>query len=321
MFTNTQPTTELSFLQESFSDSKPTIGHLIDQYLYYAENVRGMAASTLKGRRAYLRQFHYHLIRENFNDLRILTNSDLDIFFVEMSKRISEVTGRQITTGTVNTCKRAVKGFLIWCIEYPEIPLKIKVREIRELKREDKHPDLLTHKQITTVIRVTKNKQDKIMISVMYEAGLRISEVADMKIEHLRGRTLDVVGKGSRHRITFITASLARQLRSWMKENGWENGYVLRPLQHGDGIAGYLDTEPLRKRIKRLFLTIVGKVMHPHQIRHAFALRLLKKGCGLRSIQKLLGHSHIETTMTYLGIDDAYLEKEYTHSFNISVYA
>jgi len=318
MFTQTT-NDNLGFLKDSFESAPPTVNKLIDDYLYYAENVRGMAKSTLKGRVAYLKQFRQYLLENNIKDLSTLTNIDLDMFFVEMSKRVSDYTGRLITTGTVNTSKRSVKSFLVWCIDYPEIPIRVKLKEIRELKRKDNHPKLLTRQQIRTVIKRTRNRQDRLMISVMFEAGLRISEVTDMKIEHLRGRTLDVVGKGSKHRITFITASLAKQLRAWMKENGWKDGYVFRPQMHG-GLR-YTHTDTVRQRIKRLFQDILGVVMHPHLIRHAFALWLLKQGCSLRSIQKLLGHSNIQTTMTYLGIDDDYLEKEYTKSFGLSVYA
>lgn len=315
MFTDTQT---LPFA--GMTEQTQTTAELIAGYLYYAENVRDMAPSTLKGRRAYLKQF-YLFVQEEDVDILSLTNQVLDKFFVELANSVSVHTKRPITTGTVNTCKRAVKAFLIWCMEYKELPLKVKIKEIREAKRIGKHPKLLTHKQIKMVISKTRNKQDKLMISVMYEAGLRISELTDMKIEHLRGKTLDVVGKGQKHRITFITTPLAKQLHAWMEENGWEEGHVFRPQMHTDGTTGYLHTDSVRARIKKLFKDIIGVDMHPHLLRHAFALRLLKQGCGLRSIQKLLGHSNIQTTMTYLGIDDSFLEKEYTKYFGVTVYA
>lgn len=311
----------LDFLRETFEKPAPTINSLIGEYLEYAENVRGMSESTLKQRSVYLKQFHNYLLANNIVSLATLTNTDLNTFFVDMSKSISVHTGRQIKTATVNTSKRSVKGFLVWCVDYPEIPIKVKLKEIRDRKPDDEHPKLLSHYQIKEAIRRTRNKQDKLMISVMYEGGLRISEAANMKIEHLRGHTLDVIGKGRKHRITFITPGLGKELRAWMKENGWENGYVFRPQMHGDGVGGYTHTDTVRARIKRIFLDTIEVEMHPHLLRHAFALRLLKRKCGIRSIQKLLGHSNIQTTMIYLGIDDDYLESEYTTAFGISVYA
>lgn len=302
-------------------EAKAPISSLIGQYLYYAENVRGLSPETLKSRLIYLRQFHEYLVISKKTNLAKITNIDLDTYWVDMSKRISIHTGRQITTGTVNTSKRAVKGFLRWCNEYLEIELKAKIGEIREQRLDDKFPNILRHDDILKVIRNITNKQDRLMISVMYESGMRISELKAMKLEHIRGnRTLDVVGKGKRHRITYLTPKLVKEIREWMESKGWNDGYVFRPEQHGDGIRGYDNADTIRNRIKRWFKTILGIIMHPHQLRHAFALRLLHSGVDLRSIQKLLGHRKIETTMAYLGIDDEYLEMVYSTAYMESVY-
>lgn len=280
-----------------------------------------MSKDTLKSRRVYLRQFHMYLVDHNMKNISALSNIDLDMYHVEMANRVSVHTGRKVSTGTVNTSKRAIKSFLRYCQDYLEIPIKVKLKEIRERKRDDKYPQILTHHEITEVIKKTKNKQDKLMIAVMYEAGLRISELMGMKIEHLRGTTLDVVGKGKKHRITYLTPKLADQLREWMRENGWTDGFVFRPQQHGDGEGGYVNSDTIRQRIKKQFKDVLGIDMHPHLIRHAFALRMLKKGCGLVTIQRLLGHSKIETTMIYLGIDDEHLQKEHTVAFSKTVFA
>lgn len=289
--------------------------NLVKEYLFYAENVRNMADTTLKSRRIYLKQFtqFLNLVGIELTDIK---NHQLDFYFVQMSKRQS-VRGRQITTGTVNTSKRAIKSFLKWCIDYRGIELDVNIHEIRENRREDHHPKILTHEEILTVIRSIRVIQDRLMISVMYEAGLRISELADLRIEHIRGRTVDIVGKGSKHRITYISQDLAAALHKWMEVNGWESGHVFRPLMHG-GVR-YVHNDTIRQRIKYHFKKEIGKDMHPHQLRHAFALRLLKSGCDLRSIQKMLGHSKIETTMAYLNIDNEHLEREHARSFKESV--
>lgn len=298
----------------------PTVNNLVVSYLYHAENVRGLAKATLKSRVVYLRQLTNYLKEIGVEDITKLTNVQLDMYFVAMSKRIS-YRQEQLSTHSVNASKRAVKGFLVWCENYVELPLRVKTGEIREITPEDKYPDLLTHADILFVIKRIKNRQDKLMISVLYEAGLRISELADMKIEHLRGVTLDVVGKGRKHRITFVSPTLAAQLHTHMASNGWREGYVFRPLMHGDGENGYQDTDTIRRRIKHYFRKYLGREMHPHLLRHAFALRLLKNGCNIRSIQKMLGHSKIETTTIYLRIDNDYLSKEYKKFFGGTAYA
>ena len=81
----------------------------------------------------------------------------------------------------------------------------------------------------------------------------------------------------------------------------------------------YTNIDTVRARIKRVFLRVMGIDMHPHQLRHAFAINLLENGANIRSIQKLLGHAKIETTMRYLGISDKYLKQDYTTHFGGSV--
>ena len=99
-----------------------------------------------------------------------------------------------------------------------------------------------------------------------------------------------------------------------MSDQGWNGGYLFRPLMHGRKGEGYRHLQNIRQRIQHWFKEILGIKMGPHQIRHAFARRLLEAGCNLRAIQKMLGHANIETTMIYLGVDDDWLEKEYTRS-------
>jgi site-specific recombinase XerD len=319
MSTITKNDTQISFLRGTFEGTVLPIENLIERYLYYAENVKEYAPTTLKQRRIYLEQFHSYLL-ETDTDVCSLTNIDLDFYFISLAKRCHlKCPGKQISTGTVNTSKRSVKGFLSWCENYIELPLRVKLSEVKEREPKGRHPDILTHNEIMLVIKQTTSQQDKLMISVIYEAGLRISELGNMRIDHLRGRTLDVVGKGDKHRITYLSAPLVREIKAWMRVNRWKDGYVFRPLQHGTG-EGYTNTDTIRQRIKEDFRRVLGRDMHPHMLRHAFALRLLKKGCDLRSIQKMLGHTKIETTMIYLNIDDSHLERQHAQSFTRTVY-
>lgn len=104
-----------------------------------------------------------------------------------------------------------------------------------------------------------------------------------------------------------------------MIKNEWVGGNIFRPARFGDGDNGYKSLDTIRERIKSVFLKCDIK-MNPHMLRHAFALNLLENGCSLRSIQKLLGHTNIETTMRYLQVTDKFLEKSYREHFGGSVF-
>lgn len=304
----------------AYTEEKMTIGDLMASYIYYGQHVRGMAKTTLKSRIIYLRQFHTYLESMGIEDITKLTNTDLDMYFIHMGKRVS-YKNEPLSTHSINASKRAIKGFLKWCLNYCSLEPAVVIEEIRERKVADKKPNILTHEQILYVIKKIENHQDRLLVSVIYEAGLRISEAMELKIEDIRGTTLDIIGKGSKHRITFISLKLAEELHGYMADKAWGNGYIFRPQMHGEKGEGYKNSDTVRRRIKFYFKKYLNREMHPHMLRHAFALRLLEAGCNLRSIQKMLGHSKIETTMVYLNINDSHLYGEYQKGFTDTVYA
>lgn len=295
---------------KSFSD-------LVQMYLWWAENVRKFSESSLKSRRIYLRDFDTYLTSTGKTNFREIDAIDVDVYHALMAQRTTRRGGKPISIGTINTSIRCVKSVLNWATTYLGIKLVIIPSSLREQKVPEKIPDVIVFSQVVDAVSQCANQQDRLIIALMFEAGLRIQEVADMSIEHLKGIKLHVVGKGEKHRITFISTNLADQLRDYADQTDRLQGCLFRPQMHG-GLR-YEDTDTIRSRIKRVFKQTVDLDMHPHQLRHAFALNLLENGCGLRSIQKLLGHSKIETTMRYLGITDKFLEKDYVTNFGGSV--
>lgn len=277
---------------------------LANRYLYYMENIRDFSPDTIKSRRSYLKEFSEYF---SDTDVEAITNSMLDSYFVFLKNRVSYQTGELLSYGSLNNRKRAVRVFLKWCMEDEDISLKVKLSKIYIKRDKDRHSRQLDKEYIEMVISKITDKQDQLMVRLMYEAGLRISELASVRIEHLRGIRLEIVGKGDKKRVTFISQELAIDLHKWMVDKS-RSGYVFKPTQRG---GDKYSIDPIRQRIKKWFLVIAGLKMHPHQLRHAYARNLLDGGCSIRAIQKLLGHAHIETTMTYLGVDDNWLEKEY----------
>jgi integrase/recombinase XerC len=197
--------------------------------------------------------------------------------------------------------------------------MSAKAGEIRALKKHDVRKKQLTFSEIHNVVKACKNHQDQLMIALGFEAGLRIDELRCVQYEDFRGTTLDVIGKGHKHRITYVSPELRASIDEWIAFNDWGGGYVFRPARLGIEGECYQNIDTIRQRIKDEFKKH-GIPMHPHMLRHAFALNLLENGCSLRSIQLLLGHSNIETTMQYLQVTDKFLEKSYREHFGGSVF-
>lgn len=296
-----------------------TLRDVAEKHLSYMENSRRFSQNTIRLRKIYLAKF-LEYADENFSGtFAEITNMMVDEYFANYANSPS-ARGGKVSLQTVNVMIRSVKAMFNWAKNYADISCKIHPAELREYKVPDKHPDIIVHSEVAKVVKNWRNLQDCLMIATDFEAGLRIEELMKMKIEDLRGQTLDVVGKGEKHRITFISRELADDLADYWKSQGWKSGFAFRPQQHvSDSESGYSNDETIRARIKTAFREILGIKMHPHQLRHAFALNLLENGCNIVSIQKMLGHAKVETTMKYLNITDKFLEKDYIANFGGTV--
>lgn len=288
------------------------------KYIWYITSARNFSPGTIKQRRTYLIYLQQWLLEQGVTEIEQITNMHIDEFHAWLKVKINSK-GVENSIGTVNTSIKAVNVFFRWCSNYLDLKLSIKVSEIHLLKEVDKRKRHLTFAEIHEVVKTCSNPQDRLMIAVCFESGLRIDELRNVRYEDFRGTTLDVIGKGSKHRITYVSYELRAEIDEWMQLNGWRDGFVFRPIRHGIEGQGYENIDTIRQRIKDVFKK-QGIEMHPHMLRHAFALNLLENGCSLRAIQKLLGHANIETTMRYLQVTDRFLEKNYRDHFGGSVF-
>lgn len=290
----------------------------IEKYFWYAESVRNFSPSTLKSRRVYLNYFKNWMVVSGVQSVEDITNILIDEYHAEFKLKKNRQGGIN-SIGTVNESIKIICVFLKWCSNYHDLKLTVKVSEIRPLKAHDTRKRQLTFAEIYDVVHACSNRQDKLMIALCFEAGLRIDELRNVQYEDFRGTTLDVIGKGSKHRITYVSHELKGEIDNWMIFNGWTSGYIFRPIRLGTPGGRYENIDSVRERIKAVFAGF-GIKMNPHMLRHAFALNLLENGCSIRAIQKLLGHSNIETTMKYLQVTDKFLEKNYRDHFGGSVF-
>ena len=180
-----------------------------------------------------------------------------------------------------------------------------------------KLPDTLTVSDIDRLIAAIdlttpEGERNRAILEVMYGCGLRVSEVAALKISDLffDEGFIKIIGKGNKQRFVPIA-------RSTMK---FVEGYRKQIRSHLTIVKGHEDTLFLNRRGKQLtramLFTIIkdlavkinlGKNISPHTLRHSFATHLLENGADLRSIQLMLGHESITTTEIYVHLDRKYL--------------
>lgn len=192
--------------------------------------------------------------------------------------------------------------------------------ELLELPRLGrKLPDTLSIHEIDLLFEAidmskASGPRDRAMAETLYSAGLRVSELVNLKISNIYDDIgfLRILGKGNKERLTPIGKSALKFIKSYQYEV--RNHVHIKP-----GHEDYLFLNKLGNRISRvsIFTLIknlalragIRKKISPHTFRHSFATHLIEGGADLRAVQEMLGHESITTTEIYTHLDRDYLKQ------------
>jgi site-specific recombinase XerD len=179
--------------------------------------------------------------------------------------------------------------------------------EIYHVKEPQRIPQILSADEAKRLLTMAANPQVRMLFSIGYGAGLRVSEVVKLKVKHIDS-SLGIIrveqGKGKKDRQVMLSPETLDLLRAWWK---------VRTKRDDHGIpAGERWLFPGRRKglhltarqVSRLFIETVEaaglkKKLTLHTLRHSFATHLFDRGVDIRTIQALLGHEKLETTARY----------------------
>ena len=169
--------------------------------------------------------------------------------------------------------------------------------EIERPQKKERLPEVLSKNEVQRIISCTNNLKHRCILSTIYSAGLRVSELINLKIKDLDSDRMMIRienSKGGKDRYTLLSKSLLNELREYYKE--YHPQAYLFEGAHG---REYSSTS-IRRILKRACSKAgIKKHVKTHTLRHSFATHLLEQGTDLRSIQTLLGHNSINTTEIY----------------------
>lgn len=296
--------------ERSGTISVATIRNLSEQFIRHGYEVEQHSKWTMRTRATHLKQFKMYCDSKKLYDPSFITLQLVDEYFVEYAKTHSQ--------NTANTGRRILKAFLTWAKEYKEVDLRIDPSRIKLVKLRDATPQYIDRSVIENVIRCTKNNQDKLMIALAFEGGLRIGELVAVKVSDITGTAVHVIGKGAIDRTVYISEGLAAALRVHIEKKSLLPYDNLFPNSSNRCPDGVMMIGACRRHIQRAFMEVAGIKMHPHQLRHSLAIELLKQGCDVVTIQNILGHTDLKTTMKYLRVSNDYLKEQRNRYFGKS---
>ena len=220
------------------------------------------------------------------------TSEDIRCFQIEQSER-------GMNAPAMNSAVAALRFFFNHTVDRPDLAGKlIRLRYPRKL------PLVLSPDEAGRLIAATTCLKHRAALSVAYGAGLRVAEVAQLKVGNIDSERMLIVverGKGGRQRHALLSPTLLALLRAWWQV-GREQG-VMRPggwLFPGQDPAKPITTRQLSRVVEGAAEAAgLTKNVSPHTLRHSFATHLLEDGTDIRVIQVLLGHASLVNTALY----------------------
>ncbi|EHQ89865.1 tyrosine-type recombinase/integrase [Desulfosporosinus youngiae] len=204
-------------------------------------------------------------------------------------------TVKKLAPETVNTYNSGLR-FLYGVT----LNVNLNPRQIPRHQKPRKLPDILTREEIEALFNVCDNLRDKCILMTLYGAGLRLSEVASLKVSDIHSDKMQLFirnAKGSKDRYALLSQTNLEMLRTYWK--------AYRPKEWLFYSRNHTSTHMTTKAIQNLFHKYVKKAniskkVSVHTMRHSFATHLLESGTSIYHIKQLLGHSNINTTCVYL---------------------
>lgn len=173
-----------------------------------------------------------------------------------------------------------------------------------------KLPKYLKEREVSKLLNIPPREKvrDRLILRVLYRCGLRVSELCSLKIEEIDfgdGTLMVRSGKGGKDRMIPVDDQTLDMMEGYIEDA--TSGYLILS-DRGDMIS--------TRQIQRLVSDYgrdagIVQPVHPHMLRHSFAVHCLKAGMNLRTVQKMLGHSSLTTTQVYLDITGDDIKEDY----------
>lgn len=231
-----------------------------------------------------------------------ITTNDIRLFLGQLKVRGAK-------NSTIENQRSYISAFFRWMLA-EDIISKNPCEKIKPIKCENVRRLPFSDVQIDKLRLACRSEKTRAMIEVLLSSGVRCEELINLDINDIdiRRRSVRVRnGKGGKDRVTYISEVAAEHLDHYLNSRN-DNGPELFRSQQG---GRYSDETSILRIMKSLSKRAGVDNVHPHRFRRTFATQLYRRGMDLHEIQRLMGHSNVQTTLGYIYTDDAQLRAAY----------
>ena len=274
------------------------INQQINQYLDYCKNIRQMSANTLNNKQSVLRQF----VRET--KIVTLENLDNNTYNIWLKTRLACSTA----PASISIYNSTIFNFIKFH-QNAGVKIIFNFNLVPHFKTIKTSRNFYTSLEIKQILKYA-NETERLMIMIMFETGMRIHELANLKTENFKNTKINFIGKGQKPREVYISTKTWTNIQKYLKKYHIGDGYIWCIVNGAKTLNGKPPTtHTIRKNLRRIFENAGFDGFYPHALRHSFATNLQRKGASLPEIKEMMGHSSIATTERYLHGFDGRLEE------------
>lgn len=234
----------------------------------------------------------------------------IERFFMSITTPIRKVTTEQIrhylvdyqqinncSKVTVDNVRRNISSFFSW-LEEEDYILKSPMKRIHKIKTKQQVKETISDEAIEQLRDNCNCIRDLAIIDLLYSTGIRVGELVNLDISDIDfdARECVVFGKGDKERKVYFDAKAKIHLQDYLSSRKDNNPALFVTL---DSPFDRLKISGVEIRMRKLGKSLNMEKIHPHKFRRTMATRAIDKGMPIEQVQKLLGHSQIDTTMQY----------------------
>ena len=258
-----------------------------------AKKVEGCSERTI----SFYKSTIEHLLTHTDSPVRKISTEEMRSYLAEYQKI------NNCSNVTVDNVRRNISSFFSW-LEEEDYILKSPMKRIHKIKTKTVVKQVISDEGIEMLRDNCKSKRDLAIIDLLYSTGIRVGELVNLNIDdiNLDGRECVVYGKGDKERRVYFDAKAKVHIEDYIKSRNDENQALFVTL---DAPYDRLKISGVEIRLRQLGRELQLEKIHPHKFRRSMATRAIDKGMPIEQVQKILGHSQIDTTMQYAMVNQS----------------